>query len=283
MNNKKTINGEYSDQIIEAQTSNTELDVENKKEILNIINNKRIYIKRRSKNNNVSPKNLKDNYIKENDLLNKTKKDKSRTIKQKVHKEKDNCLYGNNIKNIKPYKCGNVYCFCYINKYPLITIGPQIYYPIILFLFNIIVFVLVIKYILQKNNIFFQIIEILLFLFLIFNQLYTTLINEGIPKRVWFLSTKIIKYLIEDENFYNEFNTNKYQICRKCNILIDKSLKIIHCDICNICCEFYDHHCPWIGKCIGKNNVLTFKLFIFSNFVFIIYNIILIFIFLINK
>ena len=118
---------------------------------------------------------------------------------------------------------------------------------------------------------------------MIFNQLYTTLINEGIHKRVWFLSTKIIKYLIEDENFYNEFNTNKYQICRKCNILIDKSLKIIHCDICNICCEFYDHHCPWIGKCIGKNNVLTFKLFIFSNFVFIIYNIILIFIFLINK
>ncbi len=114
-------------------------------------------------------------------------------------------------------------------------------------------------------------------------QLFTTLINEGIPSRKWFLSNIIINYLIEDENVYNEFNTKKYQICRKCNILIDKSLKIIHCDICNICCEFYDHHCPWVGKCIGKNNTLSFKIFAFSNIIFILYNTILLLLFLINK
>ena len=89
--------------------------------------------------------------------------------------------------------------------------------------------------------------------------------------------------MIEDENFYNEFNTDKYQICRKCNILIDKSLKIIHCDICNLCCEFYDHHCPWVGKCIGKNNIFSFKIFIFSNIIFIFYNMILLIILLIIK
>ena len=65
--------------------------------------------------------------------------------------------------------------------------------------------------------------------------------------------------------------------------LIDKSLKIVHCDICNLCCEFYDHHCPWVGKFVGKNNNLSFKIFIFSNLIFIFYNIILSILLLIIK
>ena len=283
MNNKKNINGEYSDKIIDSQISTTELDIEKKKEIFDIINNKKFLIKKNRKYDTNSPKNQKDKYLKENDLLNFKNKDKNRTIKQELQKEKDNYLYRNYISNINPSKCGNVYCFCYINKYPLITIGPQFFYPIILFSLNIIIFVLVINFIFGKINVCLKMIELFLFLVLSFSQILTTLINEGIPKRVWFLSNEIINYLIEDENFYNEFNTNKYQICRKCNILIDKSLKIIHCDICNLCCELYDHHCPWIGKCVGKNNIWSFKIFASSNIIFLFFNIILLFIILINK
>lgn len=286
MTNKNNLNGKYLVTLNDIQTSFNELNIDNKKEIINILNSKKYFPKRKDQYLNSSniQNNLKDKYLRENDKLKKLDKDKNRIFRQKTMKnEKDNYLYGNNIKYIKPYKCGNVYCFCYINKYPLITIGPQYYYPLILFLLNNIIFFLFNKYIFHKFKILFKVIEILLIIIVNFSHLYTTFINEGIPKRVWFLSNKIINYLIEDENFYNEFNTNKYQICRKCNILIDKSLKITHCDICNLCCEFYDHHCPWIGKCIGRNNLFCFKIFILSNIIFIIYSIIFLFIVLINK
>ena len=28
--------------------------------------------------------------------------------------------------------------------------------------------------------------------------------------------------------------------------------------MCNICVEKMDHHCVWVGKCVGKNNVCSF-------------------------
>ncbi|CAI5708812.1 unnamed protein product [Peronospora farinosa] len=32
----------------------------------------------------------------------------------------------------------------------------------------------------------------------------------------------------------------------------------LHCMDCQVCIEEYDHHCPWTGKCVGKNNVRYF-------------------------
>ena len=35
-----------------------------------------------------------------------------------------------------------------------------------------------------------------------------------------------------------------------------------HCNICDYCIEKFDHHCPWIGTCIGKKNYFFFMLYI---------------------
>lgn len=37
-----------------------------------------------------------------------------------------------------------------------------------------------------------------------------------------------------------------------------------HCDICGVCIEKMDHHCPWLGTCIGKRNYKHFYMFLLS-------------------
>ena len=273
MNNKKNINANYIKVYNNDQSSLNELKkINNNDEIFNVLNKRKFFNKTIYQ------------YMSKNKKL--SQDDKNRTIKRKIEKEKNEkniCKSKKNANNINSCKKGNVFCFIYINNNPLFVLGQQFYYPIIIILFNNIIFLLFIKFIYIRIKHIFQLASFSLLIIVDFTQLYTVLINPGIPKKVWFLSNEIINIIIKDENVYKEFNSKNYKICRKCNLLIYKYLKIIHCDICNVCCEYYDHHCPWIGKCIGKNNYLSFKAFLFSNIIYIILQIVILFIYLINN
>jgi palmitoyltransferase ZDHHC9/14/18/palmitoyltransferase len=50
--------------------------------------------------------------------------------------------------------------------------------------------------------------------------------------------------------------------CKPCKIL--RPLGTVHCYSCDVCIYNYDHHCPWIGKCVGRDNMCDFKIFLFS-------------------
>ena len=79
------------------------------------------------------------------------------------------------------------------------------------------------------------------------------LINPGIPKREYY------KKRIEKE-YKGDYK--KLKCCDKCNIIIPKNFRVAHCNFCNICIQEYDHHCPWIGKCVAKYTKIPFYFFI---------------------
>ena len=81
----------------------------------------------------------------------------------------------------------------------------------------------------------------------------------------------IFKYLKKNQIFLS-FTQNRKKLImilgRKYNLKFCYTCFIIrppgtsHCRKCNNCVDKFDHHCPWIGNCIGKNNYKYFLIFV---------------------
>ncbi|KAK1386742.1 S-acyltransferase [Heracleum sosnowskyi] len=61
----------------------------------------------------------------------------------------------------------------------------------------------------------------------------------------------------------------RVKFCQTC--LIYRPPRTSHCSVCNNCVLKFDHHCPWVGQCIGIRNYPFYIIFITSSTMLCIY------------
>eukprot|EP00924_Labyrinthula_sp_SR-Ha-C_P008415 maker-scaffold_11-snap-gene-12.12-mRNA-1 protein AED:0.01 eAED:0.01 QI:135/1/1/1/0/0/2/973/218 len=109
----------------------------------------------------------------------------------------------------------------------------------------------------SKNEMLTSSIAVFLFIGLLFFYSQTAYSDPGIIKKNNPEEFEKIKQELVYQGKYRQDNP----MCRYCNIFRPSGAR--HCYDCQACIAEHDHHCPWTGKCIGKNNMKSFQLFLF--------------------
>ncbi|CAG9476726.1 palmitoyltransferase, putative [Plasmodium vivax] len=84
--------------------------------------------------------------------------------------------------------------------------------------------------------------------------------NPGYVDTTWEANAEENNIQIEKRKIRN-YTPNKYTICDKCDFLV-RPERAHHCRSCKRCVLKMDHHCPWIGTCVGERNLKFFFLFL---------------------
>ena len=121
----------------------------------------------------------------------------------------------------------------------------------------------------QFYKIIFYYLGISIYILLVIFHLLTSLINPGLPPKKYFL-----------ENFkMDQSDMQNYIICKQCKLVMDLNKGTEHCIDCNICVMGNDHHCQWTSKCVGKNNLMFFNIFLIllkTHFVYLFFSLLVI-------
>ena len=148
----------------------------------------------------------------------------------------------------------NIHCYFFFNGEPLIIIGPDLEYFILVF--TLVSFFSILIYSLKTSSSFTTMLFVLGYISFSVCYILLMVLNPGIP--------------IEKKHYdINDLNNN-YKQCKICNCIYYKEdfKNVNHCEICGICVEECENHCNFATKCIGKNNKKIYKAWIISSISF---------------
>ena len=91
-------------------------------------------------------------------------------------------------------------------------------------------------------------------LFLVLSALFVSLHDPVDPN--------IPRYRNQGEQAFRTEELERLLFCDACNSYVDPSAK--HCRVCDRCVAHFDHHCMWVGNCIGRTNYKMFILMVVS-------------------
>lgn len=127
-----------------------------------------------------------------------------------------------------------------------LTITTQFLGPVFSFIILSLITILSYKCAIILHYILFQWITIIYFLSIAIVMISLYIMDPGIQSQ---------QYSTISDNF-------DYRYCDICQFFQLNSATR-HCPDCTYCIQEQYHHCSWIGKCIGKNNIFLFKIFNF--------------------
>lgn len=103
---------------------------------------------------------------------------------------------------------------------------------------------------------------IVLFLLSCFFLFTSAMIDPGIMLRGHINDTKKTNDEYKSASIYIRQlgYIREYKICETCYLI--RPLRSTHCNVCDNCVIRFDHHCPWIGTCVGRRNYPYFFIYL---------------------
>lgn len=155
------------------------------------------------------------------------------------------------------------------NTYGRIVGGPQkrnFFYTLILIIIPSILFIcFVCLHFIVDHSMYYPLIIYLFLMMIVLISLTLTFMSDPgiIPRNVILSNAQDYKGPIHlKQRLLISGKLHEIKWCGTCKIF--RPSRSFHCYICNNCVERFDHHCPWIGNCIGLRNYAYFSLFVNS-------------------
>ena len=146
-------------------------------------------------------------------------------------------------------KIGNTFFF--FDKHtgkPLIVIGPNYIMFIIFFSLVFLGFLIFWYFFWKYLNIYFKFYGLISLFLFSFSYILLLILDPGVPKY--------------DRGAFLGKPRGRYGFCERCKLFVRTDYKSRHCLECGLCIEGYNHHCPWVSKCIGRKNICLFWFFV---------------------